>query len=101
MHTYLVVYYGSVVPTFSYAETLEEARSYALILLSSQHCTRNDVLSIVDVIDDRVIYYGKRDKLIAKFNAIDLPTANAKSAWPSLKPVLSWISLKLAGLTAG
>lgn len=102
MNTYLVAYYGSIVPTFSYAETLEEARSYALILLNSQHCKHSDVLSIVDVADDCIIYYGKRDELIAKFNAIDHPAvATGSSSSLSLKPILNWIGLKLTGPTVG
>ena len=102
MNTYLVVYYGSVVPIFSYAETLKEARSYALILLNGQDCKRNDVLSIVDVIHDRIIHYGKRDELIAKFNAVDHRMTVTSTWWTlSLKPVLNWFGLKLAGPTAG
>lgn len=102
MNTYLVVYYGSTGPTFSYAETLEKARSYALLLLTAQQCKRNDVLSIVDVADDCVVYYGKRDELIAIFNAIDHPTADAGiSLTFSLRSALNWVSMKLTGLTAG
>ncbi len=102
MKTYLVVYYGSVVPTFSYADTLKEARSYALILLNSQHCKRSDVLSIVNAVNDSVIYYGKRDELIRTFNAIDYKTGPADSlCLLSLRPVLNWISTKVARLTIG
>ena len=100
MNTYLVAYYGSVVPTFSYAETLKEARLYALILLNSQHCRRDDVLSIVDVAKDCVVYYGKRDELIAKFEADGQPIAVTRPARiPLLRPFLNWIGFKLAGPT--
>lgn len=102
MDTYLIVYYGSTVPTFSYAETLEGARAYALLLLTSDQCKRNDVLSIVDVADDCVVYYGKRDKLIATFNAIDHPTVDSGFSLPlSLRSALNWVNVKLAGPTAG
>ena len=102
MKTYLVVYYGSVVPTFSYADTLKEARSYALILLNSHHCKRNDVLSIVNTVTDSVIYYGKRDELIRTFNAIDYKTGPADLLCSlSLKPVLNWIGMKVSDLTIG
>ena len=102
MNTYLVIYYGSTVPTFFYAETLEKARSYALLLLTSQQCRRNDVLSIVDVADDCVVYYGKRDELIATFNAIDHPAADTElSLTFSLRSALNWINMKLTGPTAG
>lgn len=102
MNTYLVAYYGSIVPTFAYAETLEKARLYALVLLNSQSCKRTDVLSIIDVASDSVIYYGKRDELIAKFTAANQTKAVRKPTWPLLlKPVLNWIGLKVSGPTAG
>lgn len=102
MNTYLVAYYGSIVPTFAYAETLEKARLYALVLLNSQYCKRSDVLSIIDVADDSVIYYGKRNELIARFTAINRTVAVSKAKWPPLlKPVLNWISLKVTGPTVG
>lgn len=102
MKTYLVAYYGGIVPTFSYAETLKEARSYALILLNSQSCTCNDVLSIVNTANDSIVYYGKRDNLINKFNAIDYTTNSVESMrFLSIKPVLNWISTNVFRLTIG
>lgn len=102
MNTYLVAYYGSSVPTFAHAETLEKARLYALVLLNGQHCKRSDVLSIIDVASDSVIDYGKRDELIAKFTAVNQTAVVRKSTWPLLlKPVLNWIGLKVTGPTAG
>jgi len=102
MKTYLVAFYGGIIPTFFYAETLKEARSHALILLSSQHCNRNDVLSVVDIANDSIVYYGKRDKLINSFNSIDYKVTPAEPGYfLSIRPVLNWISTNVSRLTIG
>lgn len=102
MKNYLVVYYGRMKPTFLYASTVEEARSYALMVLTSQYSRSNDVLSIVEVSTDAVVDYGKRDDLLDKYNLIEKQVPVARSSWSfSLKPVLNWISLKLAKPTVG
>lgn len=102
MKNYLVVYYGRIKPTFLYAGTVEEARSYAQMVLTSQYSKPSDILSIVEVATDIIIDYGKRDVLLAKYNKVEQPTSAAKSVWSlSLKPVLNWISLKLARPTIG
>jgi hypothetical protein len=105
MKNYLVVYYGRVKPTFLYASTVEEARSYALMVLTSQYSRSNDVLSIIEVSTDAVVDYGKRDDLLDKYNLMDKQVAvsgSERSNWSfSLKPVLNWISLKLAKPTVG
>lgn len=102
MTMYLIAYYGKSSPSFTYAETLEEARSSALTLLNSQHCKQNDILSIVEVATDSIIFYGKRDEVLAKLTNAGQATVSqpVKSSWRlSLKSVLNWISLKLAGPT--
>ena len=94
MNTYLIAYYGKPAPTFTYASTLDEARSLALTLLNSQKGKQDDILSIVDVTTDSIKYYGKRDAVLAKLINVGQPSWRL-----SLKPVLNWLNLKLAGPT--
>ncbi|MBC3788135.1 hypothetical protein [Spirosoma utsteinense] len=74
MNTYLIAHYGKSAPTFTYAETLEEARTCALTLLKSQLCSPADILSIVYVATDSIVYYGKRNELLAKLADTDQAT---------------------------
>jgi hypothetical protein len=102
MKNFLIVYYGRMKPTFIYAGTVEEARSYAQMVLTSQYSKPSDILSIVEVSTDIIIDYGKRDELLIKYSRVEQPAKPFKSVWSfSLKPVLNWISLKLARPTIG
>ena len=102
MNTYLVAHYGKVVPTFSHAATLDEARAFTVALLNSRTCGADDIISIVNVADDAIVYYGKRDELIATFNTNTIPATAPASSWSfSLKPILNWIGMKLVGPSVG
>ena len=102
MNTYLVAHYGKMVPTFSQVKTLDEARSYTTALLNSRTCGPDDIISVVNVADDAIVYYGKRDELMAAFNIITNPATAPVSSWSfSLKPILNWIGMKLVGPSVG
>ncbi|MDB5242295.1 MAG: hypothetical protein JWP57_2920 [Spirosoma sp.] len=102
MNTHLVAHYGSTAPVFVYAETLEEARSSALTLSTSPNCKPDDIVSIVDTVNDSIVYYGKRDEVIARFYADnDKKTTTGSSWFLPFKQLITWVRLKVAGPIIG
>ena len=102
MNTHLVAHYSSTAPMFVYAETLEEARSSALTLLNSPQCKPDDIVSIVDTINDSIVYYGKRDEVLGKCHAGSDKKMATRSGWfLSVKQIITWIGLKVARPTIG
>jgi hypothetical protein len=95
MNNYLVVYYRNSEPTFIYTETVDTARTYAISMAVGQKNAKNDVLSIVEVATDKIIYYGKGKNLVGELNAVARPSLLDGFTSSSLvKSFLNWIGIK-------
>lgn len=97
MQNYLVVHYSGMEPTFVYTETLDEARARALTLLASRPNKASDILSIVEIASDRIMFYGKGEKMAAKLIAVPQHGRSVRQFMLRLLP--DWMSLKLNKLS--
>ncbi|GAB3887825.1 hypothetical protein [Spirosoma agri] len=100
MNNYLVVYYNADKPTYVYTETVETARIYAMTMTAGKQNDKNDVLSIVEVATDNIVYYGKGQQLADKLN---VATRQNLMTWFSdhqpVKMLLNWIGHKMVKST--
>lgn len=97
MQNYLIAYYSGNEPTFKYTESVESARVHALAMATVRPNTATDVLSIVEIATDRVVFYGKGQNLVAKLTEQKSADSTVGfSLLPLFRPILNWMGLKVS-----
>lgn len=97
MQNYLIAYYSGNEPTFKYTESVESARVYALAMATVRPNTATDVMSIIEIATDRVVFYGKGQNLVAKLNAQpNKDSGTGFSFLPLFRPILTWMGLTVS-----
>ncbi|GAB3572225.1 hypothetical protein GCM10027578_32040 [Spirosoma luteolum] len=85
MLTYLTVHNNGITTTFQPTSTLSAARAHLVDLLDTGAAKANDVLSIVEMPNDRVVYYN------ATHNSYDSIYAVKKKRTNFLQDLISTI----------
>lgn len=91
----MIAYYTNNEPRFVYSESAEAARLRAISMISAHGNTADDILSIIEIDTDRIIFDGKGEKLLARLSALGKRpiTTETFSLPPFLRPITSWIGL--------
>ncbi|WP_338875271.1 hypothetical protein WBJ53_06565 [Spirosoma sp. SC4-14] len=94
MQNYLIAYYTNNEPWFVYSESVEAARLRAMNMVGVHANAATDILSIIEIDTDRIVFYGKGEKLLARLNGLGRAVTTERfSIPPFLKPVFTWIGL--------
>ncbi|QJD77456.1 hypothetical protein [Spirosoma rhododendri] len=83
MLPYLTVHNNGMTTTFQQTSTLVDARMHLITLLESGVAKANDMLSIVEMAEDRVIYYNTVDNSAEAIYRVTGPQQR-NTLWKSL-----------------